>query len=172
LTPGPQAGEFEWTPDWDMVYHSTQPGRLSLSTAFLLDDWADASFESTELWEKRGEDLNGHYVHIEGAPGEIELVQNESGRSLEGGGLSTDGQSLIKIDLRGSEATDICFVGGQDIRVQLPEPPAEVRVLSQAEGAELTGQALVRGDDWDWVDRELMIYGDADDAKCVRAVPR
>jgi hypothetical protein len=179
LTASPQAGAIDWTPDWDMVYHSPQPGRLGLSTTFLLDDWADASFETTTLWDKTDEDLNGQYAHIKGAPGEIELLHNESGASLERDGLSTDGQSLIKIDLRGDEGTRICYVGGQDIRVQLPEPPAEVLALShgdasrsQVEGPDSAGQALVRGDDWDWMDAELVIYGDARDAKCVRVIPR
>jgi hypothetical protein len=180
MTPGRQAGEMEWTPDWDIVYHSPKPGRLSLSTAFLFSDWADASYEAAALWDKTGEALLGHSVHIEGAPGEIELLHNESGLSLEWGGLATGGQSLIRYHLRGDEAEVICYVGGQDIRVRLPQPPAEVLVLSEAdgpvlsevEGTGLAGHTLTRGDAWDWIDTELFIYGGAQDAQCVRVMPR
>ena len=104
--------------------------------------------------------LLGHLVSIMGAPGEIKLLHNESGLSLERDGLSTDGQSLVKLDLRGDDAEGICYVGGRDIRIRLPQPPVDV--------TDLAGHALTRGDAWDWVDTNLLLYGNSEDAQCVR----
>jgi hypothetical protein len=160
VTPGTGAGEMGWMPDWDMIYHSPKPGWLNLSTTFLLGDWADAPYQATGLWDEAGEVLLGHFVSITGAPGEIKLLHNESGLSLERDGLSTDGQSLLKLDLWGDDSEGICYIGGQDIRIQLPRPPAEV--------TDLAGRALTRGDAWDWLDTNLLLYGDSEDAQCVR----
>jgi hypothetical protein len=164
ITHPSSARENGLTPDWDVVYHSPQSGRLNLNTAFLLGDWADARYESVELRNGTEEGLLGYHVRISGAPGEIEFLHNESGLNLERDGLSTDGQLLIRLGLGGDEGEEVCYVGGQNIQIQLPWPPAQV--------TDLTGHALPRGEVWDWIDATLFIYRHTENAQCVRVIPR
>jgi hypothetical protein len=163
ITPVSSANGIGLTPDWDIIYHSPETGQLSLSTAFLLGPWADANHEASALWDETDEVLLGQYVHITGSSGEIELLHNESAVNLQKGRLSTDGQSLIRLDLRGDEGEEVCYIGGQNIRIQLLWTPARV--------TDLTGHALPRGEVWDWAGETLFIYENAEDSRCVRVLP-
>jgi hypothetical protein len=155
--------DIDSMPDWELVYHSPELGQLHLSTAFLSGDWAHAQHDSIPLWDENQETFLGQYVRLSGAVGEIELLHNESASNIESGSLSTDGQSLIRLNVRGDGEEELCYIGGQDIRIELSDPPANV--------TDLAGRILTRGDLWDWKDQVLFIYGSAENSECVRIVP-
>jgi hypothetical protein len=128
-----------------------------------LGDWTDANYETITLRnELRGGSL-GQHVRVAGSSGEVELLHNESSVRLERGTLSTDGQSLLVLDLRGVEGKQICYVGGQEHRIRLQEFPAHV--------TDTAGHALMRGSAWDWMDPTLILYGNAESSQCVRVIP-
>jgi hypothetical protein len=163
MTQVSHTGGTDSMPDWDMLYYSPEPGRLDLATAFLLGDWADASYESVVLRDEIQNEPIGQHVRITGPPGQIELLHNEAAAKIESGNLSTDGQSIIRFDLHEDESDVICYIGGRTIRIQPLAAPAGV--------TDMIGNPLIRGAAWDWEDETLFVFGHAEDSQCVRVIP-
>ncbi len=90
-------------PNWDVVYHSSTPGRLSLTTAFISGAWALAQYETQDL-------VGGQFVKLTGRDESLTLLQNDSDRWLQAQDLATDGRWVLA--LRQNHSQLVCFSGG------------------------------------------------------------
>jgi len=138
-------------PNWDVVYHSPTPGRLSLASAFFSGAWASAQYETQDL-------AGGQYITLTGQDKSLTLLQNDSGQWLQAQDLATDGQWVLA--MRQNQSQLLCFSGGMRAQINLGSKPEEIRDTA---GHTWTG--------WDWDEGKLTLHPmDANAAVCLNVV--
>ena len=138
-------------PNWDVVYHSSTPGRLSLTTAFISGVWALAQYETQDL-------VGGQFAKLTGRDEGLTLLQNDSVRWQQAPGLATDGWWALT--LRQNHRQLVCFKGGTRTQVSLDNKPAELY--------DMAGRAW---QGWEWSEGRLTLHPvDAGAAVCLNLV--
>jgi hypothetical protein len=109
----PPSNAYLRSPNWTVLYTSPLNSQLRSAVAFLTKAYTQGEFEVTYVGDRRGVLADWSSVGTTGA-----LLHNfEEGAYLETDALGTDGTMLSLV--RDEEGTQLCFEGGQTLRVRL-----------------------------------------------------
>jgi hypothetical protein len=110
----PPGDAYLRSPDWELLYTSPYNNELKSAVAFLTKEYTQGAFDIAYVGDRQGVLANWSF------DGEkIALLHNLSGRYLETDSLGTDGTMLLWLDHEGG--TQLCYAGGQTIRVRLAD---------------------------------------------------
>jgi hypothetical protein len=151
--------------DWELTHMARDEGQLNLITAFLMNGWGDAEFQSQPV-DVDGR-LGGQYVRIDRGSETIRLLHNGLSRTQAGesatitaSGMSTDGLGLLVFENGSGFPQSVCAMGGSQVSLAAPVEPGALLARD-------THMRLRRGTDWQWDGTTLTLWPSSTGSICV-----